>query len=322
MDGYSQYTCYTVAESGKSSPVKGLINISPPPQVSASSWAVVNIHTGECLWGKNSQAIRDIASLTKIMTLFVVKQCLRHKIITENDIVTVPREATLLGGTTANLRTNDQILLIDLLYGMMLPSGNDAAYTLAEYCGSLMAKDARINRKKRCIGNVDFFVKQMNMWAKQLKLKNTLFLNPHGLSHLGNHSTASEISRITSLLIKRPLISQIVQTTKHTCIVHNSQIPRKLSFQNTNHLLGSAHVTGFKTGQTQTAGPCLSATFTTSSTSLCITILKCRTAEKRWKEVLKLHEWAKTQLDQIFSFTDKTITSKNLSNFISALNNL
>lgn len=322
MDGYSQYTSLTGAESGRSSPVKGLIKIDPPPQVSASSWAIVNIHTGEYLWGKNSHSIRDIASLTKIMTLFVVKQCLVHKVITENDIVTVPREATMLGGTTAFLRTNDQIRLIDLLYAMMLPSGNDAAYTLAEYCGGLMSKDPRINKKKTCIGNVDFFVKQMNAWAKQLKLKNTLFLNPHGLSHLGNHSTACEISRLASLLIKRPLISQIVQTTSHTCTVHNSHTTRTLTLQNTNLLLSQAHVTGFKTGRTHTAGPCLSATFTTRSTSLCITILNSRTSDKRWKEVLNLHDWAYTQLNQVFRLSSKTITSKNLSNFISSLNNL
>ena len=322
MDGCSLYTCHTGTESGRSSPVKGLIKIDPPPQVSASSWAIVNIHTGEFLWGKNSHTIRDIASLTKIMTLFVVKQCLVHKIITENDVVTVPREAAMLGGTTASLRTNDQIQLIDLLYAMMLPSGNDAAYTLAEYCGGLMSKDPRINKKKTCIGNIDFFVKQMNAWAKQLKLKNTLFLNPHGLSHLGNHSTASDVSRITSLLIKRPLISQIVQTASYSCTVHNNKTPRGLSFQNTNLLLSHPNVTGLKTGRTQTAGPCLSATFTTRNTSLCITVLNSRTSDKRWKEVLKLHDWASNQLDQIFSLSSKTTASKNLSSFISSLNNL
>jgi D-alanyl-D-alanine carboxypeptidase len=282
----------------------------------------VNVQTGESLWGKNSSSIRDIASLTKIMTLFVVKQCLRHKLVTENDIVTVPREATVLGGTSAYLRTNDQIRLVDLLFGMMLPSGNDAAYTLAEFCGGLMAKDPRLNKKKRGLGNVDFFVKQMNMWAKQLKLKNTLFLNPHGLSHLGNHSTAYEISRIACLLIKRPFISDIVQTCKYSCVVHNLDIPRKINWVNTNLLLGTPGVTGLKTGQTQTAGPCLCVTFTTRGISLCITLLKTRTADKRWSEALKLHDWAMSQLESIFTHSEKSINSKNLSNFISSLNSL
>lgn len=319
MEGYSQQTFYTQAESGKSSPVKGLNLHIPAPQVSAASWSILNVETGECLSGKNANVIRDIASLTKIMTLFIVKQCIRHKLITDQDQVKVPHEAIVLGGTTANLRSNDFIKVIDLLYGLMLPSGNDAAYTLAEYCGEHMLKDVRINKKKTNIHPVDFFVRQMNVWAKHLKLKSTTFLNPHGLSHLGNHSTSTEISKVACLLIKRPYISKIVKSSKHSCTVENLGIQRKLTWQNTNLLLNTITVTGFKTGRTHTAGPCLCATFKNNNISLCITLLNSRTAEKRWTEALKLYEWVSSQLDYIFTHSDKTIHCRNLGGLVSSL---
>ena len=97
------------------------------------------------------------------MTFFVVKQCVRERVCNYQDIVTVPREATLLGGTTAFLRTNDRLKLLDLLYAMMLPSGNDAAYALADFCGSKMLENIKINKKKSKLSTVDFFVKQMNL---------------------------------------------------------------------------------------------------------------------------------------------------------------
>lgn len=319
MEGYSLQTFYTQAESGKSSPIKSLGLHIPAPQVSAASWSIVNIETGECLSGKNANVIRDIASLTKIMTLFIVKQCMRHKLITDQDIVKVPHDAIILGGTTANLRYNDSIKVIDLLYGLMLPSGNDAAYTLAEYCGEHMLKDVRINKKKTSLHPVDFFVRQMNVWAKHLKLKNTTFLNPHGLSHLGNHSTASEISKIACLLIKRPYISKIVNSTNHSCTVENSGIPRKLNWANTNLLLKTAGVTGFKTGRTHTAGPCLCATFNNNNISLCITLLNSRTAEKRWTEAIKLYEWVSSQLEYIFMHSEKNIYCRKLAGLVSSL---
>lgn len=297
MEGYTLQTFSTLADSGKSSPVKSLSSPAPPPQISAASWAIVNIQNGDCISSKNSSSIKDIASLTKIMTLFIVKQCLRYKLVTDQDIVRVPHEAVLLGGTTANLRHNDLIKLIDLLYGLMLPSGNDAAYTLADYCGAHMLKDPKINKKKCNLYPVDFFIKQMNAWAKHLKLKNTMFLNPHGLSHLGNHSTAIEISKIACLLIKRPFIEQIVTTPKYSCYIENGGISRKLNWANTNLLLGTEGVTGFKTGRTHTAGPCLCATFKNNNIGLCITLLNSRTPEKRWGEARKLYEWASNQYE-------------------------
>ncbi|OMJ93331.1 hypothetical protein SteCoe_3683 [Stentor coeruleus] len=325
MESHSPLSFSTCPDSGKTSPYRAstacpVQNFIPAPLVTAASWSLTNAETGECLWGKSKDTVRDIASLTKMMTLYVVKQCIRQRIITDLDVATVPREATLLGGTTAYLRTNDTLKIIDLLYAMMLPSGNDAAFTLADYCGGRMLNDPRFNRKKAVIGNVEFFVKQMNIWCKHMGMKNTLFLNPHGLSHLGNHSTAAEIGKLGAWLINRPLVAEIVSSIKYSCDVKNGNSTRKLTWVNTNLLLGKPGVTGLKTGQTPTAGPCLCVTFTVSGYKLAVTLLKCRTAEKRWAEATKLVEWAVTQLDIIFQkYTDKNIRTRNLANFINSI---
>jgi serine-type D-Ala-D-Ala carboxypeptidase (penicillin-binding protein 5/6) len=325
MEPLSPFIPLIYEESGKMSPSRvatssSSINFTPIPQVTASAWSIINGETGEYLWGKGKDSIRDIASLTKMMTMLVTKSCIRQKICNENDIVTVPKEATLLGGTTAYLKTDDCLKVIDLLYAMMLPSGNDAAYTLADFCGSKMLRDPKINKKKSNIGNVEYFVKQMNGFSRTLGMKNTKFLNPHGLSHLGNQSTVAEIGKLGAILMSKPLVRQIVAQKKHFCEVKNGNTTRRLTWYNTNLLLGKPGVTGLKTGQTPTAGPCLCMSYNVSGYKLIITLLKSRTADKRWSEANKLLQWGINQLDNIFvKFSDKNIKMRNLSNFINSL---
>ena len=261
----------------------------------------------------------DIASLSKLMTFYIVKQCIKKGICNEQDIVTVTRDATLLGGTTAYLKNADQLKLIDLLYGMMLPSGNDAAYAIAEYCGEQMQNDSKINKPKVKADNVNYFVKQMNYICKKLGFKNTRFLNPHGLSHLANQSTAIEIGKLAGMLIKKPLTMLVAGQAKYSCEVRNKGISRKLTWCNTNFLLGQHGVTGLKTGYTQTAGPCLCVTYNLYGYNLVITLLKSRTPEKRWAEATRLMHWAINQLEIIYQkLSDKKIRVRNLSNLMNS----
>ena len=117
----------------------------------------------------------------------------------ENDIVTINKE---LGGTTAFLKINDQLKVIDLLYGMMLPSGNDAAYALADFCGERMLKDPLLIKHKPSCNNLSYFIKQMNVVSLKLGFKSTKFLNPHGLSHMANNSSVIEIGKLGAVLMK------------------------------------------------------------------------------------------------------------------------
>jgi serine-type D-Ala-D-Ala carboxypeptidase (penicillin-binding protein 5/6) len=292
-------------------------SLMPAPQVTASAWSINDVETGDFLWSKNNDISHDIASLSKMMTAYVVKLCIRQGLCTSQDTVTVPHEATILGGTTANLRTSDQLSVTDLLHGMMLPSGNDAAFTLAEYCGSkMLAAKAKNTGGGSCAG---YFVKQMNVASRKLGLKRTKFLNPHGLSHMGNTAAVAEIGKVGAVLMKKPLIVGIVSKTQYECTIINRGTPRLVTWTNTNLLLGQPGVTGLKTGQTNTAGPCLCASFSMFGYNLVVTLLKCRTPEKRWSEAVRLVHWAISQLEILSQrLTSQKIRVRNLANLISS----
>lgn len=122
-----------------------------------------------------------MASTTKIMTAIVA---------IENgnldDRVTVSRRAASIGGSVINLKTGEELTLRELLYGMLVKSGNDAAIAVAEHVG----------------GTVENFVEMMNKKAKELGLKDTAFKNPHGLDATGHYSTAYELAKLTQYALK------------------------------------------------------------------------------------------------------------------------
>jgi D-alanyl-D-alanine carboxypeptidase (penicillin-binding protein 5/6) len=124
-----------------------------PPKISATNYCIINATTGEKLWGFNDTFKRQIASMTKIMTCYVVIQMLKNKTILIDEEIQITRRATATIGTTSRLRAGDTIKLKDLLYGLMLPSGNDAAIALAMHCGGYCQ-----------------FISQMNIEAENLGL--------------------------------------------------------------------------------------------------------------------------------------------------------
>ena len=106
-----------------------------------------------------------------------------------------------MGGTTANLSDGDVLSLYDMLHAMLLPSGNDAAYSLAEYFGYALLY-SRAKKQYDFIDPIQVFVSEMNKNAKALKLTKTTFANPHGLKNHLNKSTALDVARLTSALMK------------------------------------------------------------------------------------------------------------------------
>lgn len=117
---------------------KLLVDLAPP-FVTAKSWAICDGRTGEILFGKCENDRREIASLTKIMTCFVVVQIVRKiKLDAQKTMLQVSKTAATVGGTSAKLRSGDVLSVWDLLHGLMLPSGNDAAMVLAEHFGQYL----------------------------------------------------------------------------------------------------------------------------------------------------------------------------------------
>lgn len=227
--------------------------------------------------------------------------------------VKITKEASFMNGTSANLQNGDQLKLIDLLFGLMLPSGNDAAYSLAENLGCLLFYEATnrvklleildnkyislLNETLNINDPLKYFIHEMNKVAKELKLYNTQFANPHGLMNRCNKSTASDVAKLACVALKNPLFSQIVNTKLYESYIKNHKTgnSRKEVWVNTNKLLEKGF-NGVKTGITDAAGPCLAASLKINKKDksdiwVVSVILSCRSMEKRWTESQDLITW-------------------------------
>ena len=210
-------------------------SVAPAPIVSAQACVLIDAKSGAVLYEKNSSARLPMASTTKIMTALVV---LEH-MSCEQEVI-VSKESTLIEGSSIYLKENEKITVENLLYGLLLESGNDAAYTLALACS----------------GSVENFTLLMNEYAKQMGLKDTNFSNPHGLSDENHFTTAYELAFITSTAMKNEKFRKIVSTKKYVCSSQDGSYNRY--FFNHNKLLKSYNgAIGVKTGYTKAAGRCL-----------------------------------------------------------------
>ncbi|TNV84467.1 hypothetical protein FGO68_gene13804 [Halteria grandinella] len=316
---------------------KQLLMENPAPFVTASSWIIIddNGKNGEILFGKNEHEPRQVASLTKIMTANVVLQLLcRFNLGEHNCLIRVLLSSSQLIGTSAGLISGDQLSVWELLHGMMLPSGNDAAQTLAIHFGFLLARDRHYqlqrdpqqgqgisDHKKSLLleaTKVDMsnyvsldqgrqelidlalgeFYKEMNREAQVMNLANTNFCSAHGMHHDQNYSSANDIARLSFHCMKNPTFRQIVKTQKYTC-ESRMQLGYLYQWQNTNKLLEQSGYSGLKTGITPTAGPCLAASLQRDEFKFIVVILNSKSMDQRWGEVQKLATWAMNKIAKI-----------------------
>lgn len=310
-------TSFASLSSSASSSKDCAVGSHSPPSVTAESWSLVETHTGELIWGKSLDERLEIASLTKIMTACATLKILHVlDLLPDSAVLSVPKRAVETIGTTAGLHEGDKLAVGQLLYGLMLPSGNDAAVTLAEGCGQLLRerciKDKTVKarlkkglrlmtvRKLEAVSSTEMFVRTMNMIACKLGLARTCFSNPHGLADKANKSTADEVGRLVHYAKRKQLICKVVGTKEYKCVGFTAKGERRLyAWTNTNALLKEGY-DGFKTGITPTAGPCLVATRDYRGVSLIITLLNCKSCEHRWKEAGMLFAWAARVIDGIY----------------------
>ncbi len=309
-------TSFTSTSSGSSRDTQGpQLN---PPTVTALAWSLVDGRTGELLWGKDFTERLEIASLTKIMTAYTTIRTLRLlKLDCAKVVLQVSPRAAMTVGTLAGLREGDKLKVSQMLYGLLLPSGNDAALALAEGCGKLMiegwGKSKVLKRKLKRFLNVrtvkelpttdaiEIFVRCMNRFAARLGLTKSTFSNPSGLADKGNKSTAEDLGRLVWAARKESLIATIAKTREYKCLgADGKSVMKEFSWANTNQLLKDGF-DGFKTGITPTAGPCLIGTRTYRKVGLVITVLHCKTCEHRWKEVSAIYAWAGLVIDYIYA---------------------
>ncbi len=203
------------------------------PQILSRRAIIFERNSKTVLFEKNSKEVCKMASTTKIMTsILILENC------DLNSTVTVSSNAAGTYGSRLGLHTNDIVSVSDLLYGLMLCSGNDAAVCLAEFAG----------------GSVQGFADLMNAKAKELGLNSTSFATPHGLDNENHFTTAYDFAILTDYALNNPLFLQIVGTKYYTVSINGVS----KSIHNTNELLGVIpSVYGVKTGYTSEAGRCL-----------------------------------------------------------------
>ena len=196
------------------------------PQTAAKSAILINGKTGEVLYAKNENARGLSASTTTIMTALLIAETCDPAART-----TIRPEAVGIEGSSLYLKEGEVLTIGDLLYGLMLQSGNDAAVALAQYLD----------------GDEAAFVLRMNRRAEELGLADTRFGNPHGLDSSENYSTAADLAKLTAFALENDLFRTVVSTKTHTF--------GERSLANHNKLLWRYDgAIGVKTGYTKAAG--------------------------------------------------------------------
>lgn len=242
-------------------------NVSELPKTNSRRYIVYDRISKSMIIGKNEDIKSAMASTTKIMTTIVILEKADL-----NETVTVSAKAGGIGGSRLGLKRGDKASVRDLLYGLMLRSGNDAAVALAEHVG----------------GSVKGFAKLMNEKAIELGLTNTHFITPHGLDDANHYTTALELAKLTDYAMDNETFAKIVGTKSTTIYINNQ--PRQIN--NTNELLGVLNgVVGVKTGFTNNAGRCLVTETKRNNMDIITIVLGADTKKDRTKDSVNLIEY-------------------------------
>lgn len=265
-------------------------SLAGPPFVTCRAWAVADAQTGKVLWESRAAEVFDTASTTKIMTAYVIFKLAEETPKVLDDLVVFSDRADKTDGSSSKIRAGERISVRELLYGMLLPSGNDAAIALAEHFG------ARFDPPSTKQGHADpvaRFVAEMNRAAAKLKLTETHYLNPNGLPEKGHASSARDLARLTAAARQLKLFGQYVSSRMHEATVtarDGSQ--RSVVWKTTNRLLAIAGYTGVKTGYTKAAGSCLVSSGERGRDSLIVVVLGAPSAASAVVDSRNLYRWA------------------------------
>ena len=246
------------------------------PQIDAKAWILMDYASGKVLAEGNADLQLDPASLTKLMTSYVVGQAIKADKIKLTDMVTIGKDAwatgnpALRGSSLMFLKPGDLVSVEDLNKGVIIQSGNDASIAIADYVA----------------GSQDSFVSLMNNYAQKLNLTNTTFKTVHGLDAPGQFSTARDMALLGKALIHDVPEEYAIHKEKEFTF-NNIKQP------NRNRLLWSSNlnVDGMKTGTTTGAGYNLVASATSGDMRLISVVLGTKTDRIRFNESEKLLTW-------------------------------
>ncbi len=243
----------------------------------AKSAILIEASTGEVLFEKNADERLVPASMTKMMSMLVIIEAIENGDLKWNQEIQVSESASSMGGSQILLETGEKMSVRDLFKGVAIASGNDAVVALAEAVA----------------GTEDAFVQKMNDKAKELGLKNTNFKNPHGLDTANHYSSARDMSLIAKELVKHEKVLEFTSVYEDYL---RENTDRKIWLVNTNKLVRFYDgVDGLKTGFTEGAGYCLTATAKKDGMRVIAVVMGEADSKTRNQEVSEMLDYAFAQ---------------------------
>ncbi len=273
------------AESSEVEEYFPVINVVTPENVTAAG--IFELESLHCVYSENADERLSIASITKLITASVA-----IKYLPLDTVITVGSELTLVkyDSSVCGLKQGYKLTLEQLLYGLLMSSGNDAAYTVAVNVARYVTEDAEMSD----MDAVDYFCGLMNGLADEIGAKNSSFANPEGWDDENNYSTVSDLVIISKYATSQELIKKIASTASYTVKIVSGQ---EMKFRNSNYMLHSEsrfydpNVTGLKTGSTDNAGKCLVATVNIDGNEYIAVVMGCPDEETRYTSMTSLIEY-------------------------------
>lgn len=243
--------------------------IPDPPSISSSNYILIDANTNRVLAEMNPDEEIEPASITKIMTGYVVSDQIQDGFITLDDEVLISENCWRKKGSRMFIEEGSRVVLLDLIKGMVIQSGNDATCAIAEHVA----------------GSEDNFVDLMMRYAKKMALDNTSFINPSGWPDTDHYSSAKDIAKLSTLLIKD--FPEHYSLYKEKWFTYNN-----IRQRNRNALLWQDDsIDGLKTGHTESAGFCLVSSGTREQTRLIAVTLKSKSEKTRLTDNRRLLDY-------------------------------
>lgn len=272
----SVLSCVLMFSAGSAKAIAPLDFPVVPPSIDAASFVLMDYANGDVLAAGNPDDRRNPASLTKLMTGYVIDRALDHKKITMDDVVTVPQEAwvagnkSLEGSSLMFLKPGDRVSVRDLIRGIIITSGNDACVAMADYVA----------------GSQDSFVGMMNQYVTNLGLTNTHFETVHGLDAPGQYTTSYDLAKLSRAIIGG-------EPEEYRMYAEKSLTYDNITQQNRNGLLWDKNlqVDGLKTGHTESAGFNIIASATQGDRRLIAVVMGGKSSKGREEQARKLLTW-------------------------------
>ncbi len=263
---------------------------------SAKACVVMEANSGRVFYSKNQYQHLPLASTTKILTSLVIAENCNL-----NDVVEIPQKAVGVEGSSVYLRKGEHLTVKQLLYGLMLRSGNDCAVALALHAA----------------GSIENFAKMMNEKAKSLGCENSNFTNPHGLPDDNHYTCAKDLGLISCEAMRNPIVKEIVSTKSKTIANEGYSYDRLLKNKN-KILFNYDGANGVKTGYTKKAGRCFVGAAERDGMQLVVVLLNCGPMFEESVELMDdiFEQYQMCDLKTIFGIHEQVEVLKGKANFV------